>query len=267
MQNTENIERREVHCSFCGESGHNRSTCINQRLLDFEIACSTECQNLQEDEFKDWLLQTYQHNIPLLKAFVYRKMRIQTSLIQNILFYINKITYYIYETYKYNYNINMYELDVTLPELIPLESENNNNNNTENQYNDIESVDNLIRHYNSNTYINYYSSNFNIYLETIYDLTKIKPKHKKFTINSTIEPLPNNINKEQTSECIICFETYNTSEFIILNCQHTFCNHCIKKSLHNEKKNILNCAYCRREITNMIFRTNTIHDEMSEFII
>jgi hypothetical protein len=265
MENIENrdesIVRREIHCSFCGELGHNRVTCNNQRLLNFEIACSTECQTLQENEFKDWLLETYHNNIILLKKFVYKKLRIQTSRIQNILFYINEITRYIYETYKYQHQHNLSETDTdsdyeSLPDLISVE----------NEYNDISIIDNFIRDYNTNAYINYYSSNMDLNLENIFDYVNQQTKEKKFAIESVMETLENDI-AEQTYECCICFESYNKSNFIKLGCQHEFCNNCVQKSLYIDKRPNPCCAYCRKVVTKMICRTNIIHDKMSEFIL
>lgn len=239
--------RREVHCSLCGESGHNRLTCNNQRLLDFEIICSTKCHTLEEHEFRDWLYETYNDNIDLLKTFVYKRMSINRNDVNDILFYINKITHYIYERYK-NYYLSETDSDnESLPELISVD----------NEYNDVQLITLVHREYAT-------FSNLNLYLATIEELLKIKLNQKKIAIETLVESL---VNDTEQIECIICFETYNKSEFIKLGCQHEFCNDCIKKIIHCDNRSIPCCAYCRKEVTKMICRSNIVYDKMTEFIM
>lgn len=49
-------------------------------------------------------------------------------------------------------------------------------------------------------------------------------------------------------DCSICLENVNKNKFIKFNCSHEFCEDCVT-SLFN--KNLLNCALCRKSITDL----------------
>jgi hypothetical protein len=51
-----------------------------------------------------------------------------------------------------------------------------------------------------------------------------------------------NISIEENKDCIICFNSYKTSYYIIFNCNHEICIYCYEKLLNNNK---LKCPLCR----------------------
>ena len=57
------------------------------------------------------------------------------------------------------------------------------------------------------------------------------------------------LNKEEF-ECSICYENTNNN-YCKLNCNHYFCNNCVKMQLEKQTTCIPVCALCREEITNI----------------
>lgn len=90
-------------------------------------------------------------------------------------------------------------------------------------------------------------------------------KEKKFAIESVIETLQNDT--EQLEECGICFDNCNKTEFITFECDHEFCNDCVKRLLYSDSRPKPCCAYCRKEINKIICRTNIVYDKISDVII
>jgi hypothetical protein len=225
----QNIGQRRNRCSFCRREGHNRLRCDDPRLIEFEFICADKCQTMSETEFYDWLSET--NDSVLLKTYAAKKTRIPFDNIRNISVYKDAITIYIYETYKYQHNVSHVEDD--------FESRMN------------ASLQNDIR----STYF---------FLEMIHTiLLRREEQSRKFSIQSILQE--DDLTKE-IGECCICFENYNKSEFVALNCNHEFCNSCLKKALTSDNRPKPCCAYCRTEVTTMISRTNKVYNEMADLI-
>jgi hypothetical protein len=254
IQNMTN-RRRVTCCSFCRREGHNIVTCNDERLIKFEIDCCIECQSMNMEEFKVWLRQKYFHLQTLIKTFSAKKCNISVSRSQNTLVYLDAISNYIYQTYKYSYEIDQpsgFEADLIriLDELrIPIQQEEEpiEENMEAALQSDIRSG--LL---------------FLDMRRTIAARRIEKPK--KFIIESVFNPLSIG-EKKEIEECCICFDSYNKKEFIRLNCNHEFCNDCLKKSLISDTRDTPCCAYCRTEITTMTSRTIDIYDKMSELVV
>jgi hypothetical protein len=88
---------------------------------------------------------------------------------------------------------------------------------------------------------------------------------KKFNINTNLLDCRENL--EENCECNICYENYEKTNFIELNCKHEFCKECIKKSLINETKDVPLCSLCRTEIVSFGIRKEIIKDEFIDLII
>jgi hypothetical protein len=86
---------------------------------------------------------------------------------------------------------------------------------------------------------------------------------KKFNINTKISECT----MLENCDCNICYETIENKNFIKLNCGHEFCKECIKKSLQNEKKDKLSCAFCRSEINEIQISSNEIREEFNDLIV
>ena len=78
---------------------------IETKLREFELQCADKCQNLIPIEFKTWLDHEIDRDV--LKSFAARKCNYRTSPyldIDELYESIDKITEYIYTTYRYNYS-------------------------------------------------------------------------------------------------------------------------------------------------------------------
>jgi len=238
---------------------------------------------MTEIEFHHWLTETYEPNDSnLLKTYAAKKMRLSFSQTRDISLYKNAITNYIYQTYKYQYNVShtiegeesdydslpdLIEDNDSLPDLIEtnnyyLEREtittlNGLTNTREEDYENImnASLENDIR-----------SAYFFIEMTSIMYLRRRQQQPKKFAIKSILQEEPENL-KEEVLECCICFESYNKSEFVRLNCDHEFCNGCLKMALTSDNRPSPCCAYCRREVTTMTSISSKVHNKMADLII
>lgn len=260
-----------THCSSCripGHNcrfpGHNRLTRMDQRLREFETDCSIKCQTMRQFEFKDWLTENYGYNTRLLKAFTSKKCHNIINDTQNISLCVNAITQFIYNTYKYQHVIQETTIE-TEPiendfeqEMIRIMTEFSNQPEEQIQISSENMFASLSNDYRTAL----------LFLEIMDNIharrTQVNNETKKFEIESIIEPLTNSI--ENTSECCICFESYNKEDFITLGCNHEFCNNCLKKTLLSDNREKPCCACCRTEVSTMISRTNKIHSKMSELI-
>lgn len=286
MQNTQNIERRINRCSFCRRVGHNRSTCDDQRLLDFELVCSTQCQRMNEDEFMVWLTETYEeNNKQLLKTYAVKKTRISHS--RDFSTYKNAITRYIYATYRYSYDFPTITEeasdDDSMPDLIEINDD---------YYLEVETISALtgLRNMAEEEYQNIMNASLENDIRSAYFFAEMfrstmsgTPIHsRKFAIESILqeedkmgkmeemeemEEMKEMKEMEEILDCCICFESYNKSEFVKLNCNHEFCNGCLKNALTSDKRSKPCCAYCRTEVTKMISRTSEIYDKMGKLIL
>lgn len=87
---------------------------------------------------------------------------------------------------------------------------------------------------------------------------------RKFNIKTKISEKQDDL--EEKCECNICYEESEKQHFVKYNCGHEFCKDCIKKSLQNESKIKPCCAFCRADITNFEFKTETIKNEFNDLI-
>jgi hypothetical protein len=240
--------QRISHCSFCRRSGHNRLTCIDQRLLDFETDCSIRCQSMHPNEFNEWLCNSYGDQVSLLKTFVAKKCRISMNRV-DVSVFTNAITHYIYETYIFQYNqqqSSRIESEL-LSVLIQLR------NPSPGQMHPSPELQNEIQ-------------NAILFLEMTGNIVNLDERERKFAIKSTLQPIKS-VSKNEVIECCICFESFKKKDFIVLKCGHEFCNDCLKKSLVSDKRVKPCCAYCRTEIEEITCRTKTIHKQMTSMII
>lgn len=55
-----------------------------------------------------------------------------------------------------------------------------------------------------------------------------------------------------SSECVICYETHDLTDFVALNCGHTFCNGCTIRTLQNNSHTTAACCALCRAVTTHI---------------
>jgi hypothetical protein len=82
----------------------------------------------------------------------------------------------------------------------------------------------------------------------------------KFDISIVIEDAKEEQEQEQDFDCPICFELTKTESKITLNCGHTFCGQCIKKTLTSCNGRTPTCALCRTSVTSLKVPNKEMHD-------
>jgi hypothetical protein len=77
--------------------------------------------------------------------------------------------------------------------------------------------------------------------------------------------LKNHFEESKISECSICYCDIIHSNFVLTNCNHIYCIHCIKQCMQLSRYTIqtILCPYCRQIITKM--RIPTEDNEINQF--
>jgi hypothetical protein len=262
--------RRIACCSICRRTGHNMRTChiLNReiRMREFELECSIKCQNMEIYEFNDWIRETYNANVELLRDYAAAKCSIQSS--DNTQVYIDAITSYIYETYVYQYTSNMVSGDdeyVSLEEaMIGVLSEMNRPiETTQLSSQDMEASltnDIISGEYFETLLQNIQLRRYGQLIQSAYQETSLI---SRYGIENLLEEKEEKKEKEYKIECSICFDEYNTENCVKFGCKHEFCKDCAKNLLLAKPY----CAYCRSPVTKMISRKQEIHKELEELVV
>jgi len=262
------LRRMTRCCSFCKKPGHNINKCSSDRLIEFELICADIVRNVNnKNEFKNWLIENYNNDLLLIKAFSIRKSRVSTS---DISIHFDLITEYIFSMYKNN-SILEQQVEEENQNLNEIENENNMENDLlnlllqiRNNYVGEPLQEELINQnmermlqlemaiaYLSNRYINYNENNIIIPRKNLINCTVYKNKNQ---------------NMNEICKCSICYENKKLNQFVTLDCNHEFCYNCIIKTLQVNKNIIPCCALCRGEIKNIKTRTIEINAKIIESI-
>jgi len=233
-------------CSFCRTQGHNISTCNDNRLVNFERECRIEKQHCEFNDnsrtlFRNWLCDKSIFVPCVVRSFAVRKCSSRMS--NNMNACIDDIIVYIYQ-------------DITTSNHI---ISNMNVNRDEN----------LMRN------INYIilSREINNILEAeillgfrdyIFQNETPLPRDSKFSFVSKLEKTNDT---EEICDCAICYDDdIKNINFVKLNCNHKFCNTCLKKSIESTQNNKTPCcALCRTEIKILTFKDENIKNEFCKF--
>lgn len=248
-QRSSNLIQSIRNCSFCGQRGHRITNCNDTRLNDFEVVLQNKKFELEQIHmpeiearfcYKVWLLDDIDNYIK--RAYSVRKCG--GILRDHIQVCCEKITSYIW--------------GVLVEEFIPFISDRNYSSYvlpTENEM----ITDPVI----ANAVLN------NLLLtdeqvNTIVSLLRLS-RIKKNTIET--EFIQDN-NDENPEDCTICYEETNSKMFVKLDCDHKFCNNCMKallKTCQTNDKKVL-CALCRNQITKMTMNNEAVRNEICEFV-
>ena len=106
--------------------------------------------------------------------------------------------------------------------------------------------------------------NIGTYVESIISQYTLELSDRKFNITMNI--LECKEMKNESCECDICYESHKKSKFVKLDCGHEFCKNCIKKTLKNETKTYITCAFCRSEIKTLELRNSSVKKELNMYI-
>ena len=223
-------------CSFCRRTGHRIRNCTDERFNNFERICINFINEneINEVRFRSFLLDEAIREPQLIKAFAIIKCNLSTR--DQIDVCIESIVNYFRSIFTENQEpVNIEEFVTQSEQVIVITTENIRGSGIR---------DDIL---------------FLRFLRYIWQYD-----YKKFNITTTLNNSDENL--EEKYECNICYENCKKIKFIKLNCNHEFCNDCVKKSLQNEINTSLRCAFCRSEVINFEVRDLSIKDELNEFI-
>lgn len=242
-----NVVRRT--CSFCRQPNHTISFCNDQRLHDFKILCENKKETLEITQvphtkraFKEWIIEYSLENHNIVKAFAVRNCGSTTRT--NIQGCIDLIVDYFYDEYYGIPDLISDEDFIPFPDIL------------EEQITPIQELVYITRMYRD----------FGLFL--VDEIGGILDNQRPFSIVSqVIEENNTSCDCECVCDCDICYETYDKTKFVKLNCQHDFCKDCIKGIL-NSCNSIEGpkCAFCRDKITSMTFNNQTVKSEFDDLI-
>jgi hypothetical protein len=69
-------------------------------------------------------------------------------------------------------------------------------------------------------------------------------------------------------ECNICYDVFDKSQIVKLNCNHDFCKNCVKSTIKSciEMNKEACCPYCRESINEVITTQREIQQEIQTII-
>ena len=238
-------------CSFCKQRGHNITRCNSDRLLEFEVICSTEVRNFEsQDDFKNWLYQNYINSPNILKAFAIRKFHI--NLRTSVKHCIDIISEYIFANYaQENDEEDISELETDLIRFLDVIRRRQRDFPQE-FYENPGSEQALMREYNI-------ASALQIFFVQNRERNNV---NRKLNITTNLVIDKNN----EICECNICLDEKEIINFVKLGCTHEFCKDCVIKTLKTDQRDNPCCALCRTEIKSIDSRIESVHNELSEVI-
>ena len=292
---------RVRHCSYCKNTGHTIRTCNSNRLNIFEHDMFYNLYKFIEehrrgnttinlrDRFESWLVREYSNDKETLIAYAVKKYKVLA--IANIRTIINTYLVQLHDYLELNNEIpNNYRIPVSQ---VNYSLENNTNNTT----NNFETTMNTLFEQNQRTYDrishqiqseqmflqetarrreqnfrdsvdlllnNGFSANLNVLraalIISLIDSMRENINQEKPTINIDII---HNENTNENCECNICYETYEKTNFVKLNCEHEFCKECVKNTIKSSKPC---CAFCREDMKSFKVNSEDIKNEFNDLI-
>jgi len=262
MSRSRNTAARQTCCSFCHQTGHNISNCTDERLQIFENICNQQKIVFEYDErpmrsFNDWLMNYYLENSNIVRAYAIRYCGSTTR--SNININISNVTIHFYDE---DHDLDDVIEDNISPFLLPYEVQ-----------------DQLLMEFLQNNVFVSDATNTTMVPLSENDAAEIlgnleilassivngNPQPRKFAIQTRV------IREERvdpTCECSICYETFNFTDFVKLNCNHTFCKECLKGSLTAcNRFQDPGCALCRTTIREFTYRDESVQEEFSSMIV
>lgn len=254
----------QICCSFCRRRGHRLPNCNDERLNDFERRCVEFINNeFVEVRFRNFLLDQAIIDPQLIKAYAIKKCGSTTRhqidrCIQNIINYFSPIDE---------------RNNQTLESETHLQVIQNSSQRTMIQNSILETMIDLFSTYSlpntsdvQRNQLILQLQDYTLFIQAVNETGIFEfIADKKFNINTNLLDCRENL--EENCECNICYENYEKTNFIELNCKHEFCKECIKKSLINETKDVPLCSLCRTEIVSFGIRKEIIKDEFIDLII
>lgn len=260
-------------CSFCRRPGHNITTCNSLQFINFELSSInyinyiSSVSNTDEvlDSFRNYLLAKAVNNSFLVKSFAIRKCGSTTR--SNIIDCVNNIIQYFRTTIIFaielNHNRRETYQEQEENEPLPQQAEQLNYQENENSLLPHETLEDTSNSevFQRDPITLLMSVMFINFIRGINENNITNNTRKIWNINIKISE--NQENLYETCECNICYDQYEKSQFVKLECGHEFCKECIKKTFENSKPS---CAFCRSEIKNIELKLSSIKEEFNELI-
>lgn len=200
-----------IQCDFCNVPGHNINNCTNPELNQIENELYCEKEKIYMDP-----------NIPNYNRIIFLYNKITSIFGENLI----KLKAYAIIKCKYREpqrRIEEADLYEHIGNYISL--------------NDLQT--NVVI---SHDYIPFDENDAVQYLIDVESRPKIITNNVKWIVVKEIPCLTSN-------ECVICYETFPTSKFAQMDCEHVFCINCTKKLTKSTKE--IMCALCRSPINNI----------------
>jgi len=234
-----NAENRNMNrplrcCSFCRRAGHNILSCDSYSIINFERNCRNIIRDAQQNwsaQLRAFLLNEALYESNLVRAFAIRKCGATTR--SNIDECIGRIQ-------------NFFE-----------QQNNREERNIDTRENLIFNRRNVI--FPQNLVLGF------MFIDMIMEIHNESERiSRKFDIKTSLAE--NKDCLEEKCECSICYEYYENKHFVKLNCGHEFCKDCIKQTLQNDRRQTPCCAFCRTEMKNFEYKSESIANEFSDFL-
>ena len=239
MSKTNTAAKSKSKCAYCHHIGHNINNCKDPSI---EILDKTM---LEKMIFITVLFRTLISHYDIISSF---------KELLNMLSY-DELKILIYKKNLKKLTINddkktyIHYLSVNYRDIVC----SNSNNELKQKLDEI-SDENYQKYGDEYLKTNLISESFELEELLLHRMYEFRPPQRKFdiTITSTTPKTPTPpttpTTQTPTKDCPICLDEIKTTNQIITNCNHTFCNHCIQKYFKSLNSNINKppiCAYCR----------------------
>lgn len=240
---------RIQRCSYCGEQGHNISTCNHGDIHKFRQECFGnrivfEYSRQPREKFMEWVLGLSLTNPRLVLVFASRFCRVPSHIdfIQRSI----KIADYVYA---YSVEESKHIMNPTNNGIINLAVTNR------------EVLVGMLFDQRVD-----YLNRVVLYLEVSrHNQNKLPPKFKILT--TLKEPKEEQQEHEQEHvECSICYESKTKEQYVDLNCGHQFCGECFITTLKTTSQPEAKCSLCRESVKSVVIYDTKLMGEMDLLI-
>jgi hypothetical protein len=257
-------------CSFCRRPGHNITRCNSETIHIFERNIFAFIQRvISERQDNILIMASLRHYLlneaiqypSLVRAFAISRCGAHSrSNMDHCIIVI--IQYFMMELIHHTETNNQLDIEEEI-----FQEESQLGNQLQERGTQIEFSQLGIRELIENE-TNLYASMFADiirFIDIVRRMSETSEINRKFQIKTKISDNLDNL--EEKCECNICYEECERKIFVKLDCGHEFCKDCIRQSLQNEQRQTPCCAFCRANITILELKSESIKNELNDFII
>lgn len=242
-------QRHYQMCLFCFQQGHSLSSCNDSRIERFEVLCRSKKIDLlySQNAFLNWINDFYTHSIDTEKRVIryFAVKNCSTHLWTNVNNVFEKIMYYIFD---------LPFLEPPTEDFIPF----SNNENHENDLFDSDVFETSFLNLNGRITTRSLTppsimvdEHFHLPPPRLSRQTAISARRIDITVKE---------NETETfdCECAICLE--GSENYVLLNCNHSFCEGCFERLLHSSSE--ISCPLCRSQTTSVVVKDEETKEKM-----